>query len=149
MKQLSGKNVSFALEPSGIEIEFEDVNLNISDSGKVVSKKGRPNGYVDGEIAAEGDVTLDWEEFEKFLTATSQFGAIKSFPPQDLQFFGKVSEGGGSSELDISAFGCKFSAKDILNAKASGGEKMTVKIGYQVSDPKFVEINGQEYEEWV
>ena len=65
-KRISGKNMSFTMEPVGYEIDVEEISLTIEDSGSEAMDGGRPNGYLDGEVKASGDISVEEANAKSF-----------------------------------------------------------------------------------
>ena len=139
-KRMSGKNVSHTLEPSGIEIEVEEISLSIEDSGAEAMDGGRPNGYLDGEVKASGEITLDLENFSLITQAAEKAGSYSQLEPQDILFYGNVE----GFEDKVEAFGCKLYLSDVVNHKPSA-EKLLRKIPFKVTGKDFVVINDVPY----
>jgi len=45
----------------------------------------------------------------------------------------------------VEAFGCLLNLKDIMDYDPTSDKKATVKIGFEVTSPNFVKINGVPY----
>ncbi|WLQ14402.1 DUF2597 family protein [Hahella aquimaris] len=138
-KRLSGKDIDVMI--GDMLVHVEEVTLSIEDATAVTKTRGIPNGYVDGEVSASGDITVDTTNLQTILDAAKATGSFRALEPFDQVFNGATSGG----ELRIEAFGCKLRISDLLNAKASGGEQLTHKLAYDVTDPDFVRINGVPY----
>lgn len=140
-KRISGKNVSHTMEPTGIELELEEISLSIEDSGTAAMDGGRPNGYLDGEVKASGDITVDLENFALINEEAEKAGSFTDLAAQDFLFYANVED----FEDKVEAFGCKLKLSEVVNYKPSGGEKLLRKIPYEVTDKDFVKINGVPY----
>lgn len=140
-KRISGKNMSFTMEPSGIEVEAEEVSLSIEDGGSEAMDAGRPNGYLDGDVKASGDISVDLENFDLINTAAKNAGSFSQMPLQDFLWFADVE----GFEEKVEAFGCKLYLADVVNHKPAGSEKLLRKIPYKVTGKDFVKINGVPY----
>jgi uncharacterized protein DUF2597 len=140
-KRISGKNMSFTMEPSGIEVEVEEVSLSIEDSSGAAMDGGRPNGYLDGEVKASGDITVDLENYALINNAAAEAGSFSDLPVQDFLWFGNVE----GVEEKVEAFGNKLKLAEVVNYKPAGSEKLLRKIPYEVTGQDFVKINGVPY----
>ncbi|WP_020411003.1 phage protein [Hahella ganghwensis] len=138
-QRLSGKDIDVMI--GDMLVHVEEVTLTIEDATSVTKTRGIPNGYVNGEVSASGDITVDTTNLQTILDAAKSAGSFRALEPFDQVFNGTTSGG----ELRIEAFGCKLRMADLLNANASGGEKLTHKLAYDVTDPDFVRINGVSY----
>ncbi len=140
-KRLSGKNMSFSMEPLGYTVDVEEVSLSIEDSGGEAMDGGRPNGYLDAEVKAAGDISVDKENFDLINESAKAAGSFSQLPLQDFFWFANVE----GDEEKVEAFGCKLYLADVVNYKPSGGEKMLKKIPFKVTGKDFVKINGVPY----
>lgn len=59
MQRLSGK--SFDVTLGDLKIHIEKASLDIEDGSEVAKTGGVPNGWVDGEVSASGEIELDGE----------------------------------------------------------------------------------------
>jgi len=50
-----------------------------------------------------------------------------------------------NQEFDVAAYGCKLKLSEALNASSGGGEKLMHTVQFEVTDKRFVEINGVPY----
>lgn len=140
-KRISGKNMTFTLEPSGLEIVAEEVSLTIDDSGIPAMDGGRPSGHLDGEVKASGDISVDLENFALLNQAAEEAGSFSQLPEQDFLFYGEAD----GFEEKVAAFGNKLKIAEAVNYKPSGGEKLLRKIPYNVGGKDFVKINDVPY----
>ena len=62
MSRLSGKELGFML--GDLRIVADEVTLNIEDGRTGAMTGGVPDGFVDGETKASGDITIDSKNFE-------------------------------------------------------------------------------------
>ncbi|MDA3979038.1 phage protein [Gallibacterium sp. AGMB14963] len=137
--RISGMNVDFFV--LGFPVHAESVSLNISDSSDVAQTRGIPDGFVDGDVKADGEIELDARNFSKLSAAAAAAGSYRDIPTIDLVFF--ASRGG--ERLKVEAFECKLLPTDILNVDFKGGQKHTTKVKFFVTSPDFVRINGIPY----
>ena len=57
MQRLSGK--SFDVTLGDLKLHIEKASLDIEDGSEVAKTGGVPNGWVDGEVSASGEIELD------------------------------------------------------------------------------------------
>ena len=57
MQRISGKN--FDISIGDLAITVNKTTLTIEDKTEVAKDGGVPNGFVDGEVSASGDLELD------------------------------------------------------------------------------------------
>ncbi|OOF58922.1 phage protein [Rodentibacter myodis] len=139
MERISGMSFDFYL--FGFPIHAESISLSITDNSAVALTRGIPDGWVSGDVAAEGEIELDEKNFNKIATAAAASGSYRSIPETDFTFF--AMRGGVRSKVET--FGNKLILTDILNIDPKGGAKTTKKIKYFVTSPDFVRINGVPY----
>ncbi|WP_256591650.1 phage protein, partial [Pseudomonas sp. HMWF006] len=57
MAKIGGKNFDVSL--GDIALHVESCTLDITDNSAVAQTRGVPDGYVDGDVAAAGELELD------------------------------------------------------------------------------------------
>ena len=57
MKRISNSSFSFSL--GNWKLVAEKASISIEDARKAVKDGGVPNGYVDGEVGASGEIEVD------------------------------------------------------------------------------------------
>lgn len=137
--KLSGKNFDVNLGDSLLHVEA--ASLDITDNSTVAMTRGVPNGHVDGDVSAAGEVEVDSTNFNLIIAQAKTAGSFRELEPFDIVFFGKV----GDEECRIEAFGCKLRVSSLLAIDPKGGAKTTHKLPYDVTSPDFVKINGVPY----
>lgn len=138
-KRITGKDMRVTI--GNYMVCFENFTLNIEDSTTVAMTRGVPNGYIDGDTKASGEVELDTANFEVILDAAKSAGSYKALPTFDIVGNAETD----AEKINIEAFGCKFRISDLMNAAGSGGEKLKYKLPFDVTDSDFVKINGVPY----
>lgn len=138
-ERISGQSFDFFM--NGLPIHSESVSLSITDNTAVAQTRGIPDGYVHGDVSAEGEITVDEVNFNKFAGIAAQVGSFRDLPLTDFIFF--ASRGGTRSKVEV--FGVKLLITDLLDLDPQGGSKTTKKIKYIVTSPDFVRINGVPY----
>jgi hypothetical protein len=137
--KIGGKNFNITL--GDLAIYVEACTLDITDNTAVAQSRGVPNGHVDGDVAAAGEMELDTTNFNLVIEAAKTAGSFRELPLFDNVFFAKA----GEEELRIEAFGCKLRLSSLLSIDPKGATKNTHKIPYDVTSPDFVKINGVPY----
>lgn len=138
-KRISGQSIDVRFD--GDLIHMEKISLDITDNTAAAQTRGVPDGWVSGDVAAEGEVELSSKAFQQLSAVARRAGSWRGIEPVDIMFYGKA----GSEELKIEAFGCKFSVSNLLDDDPKGGAVLTHKIKYVVTSPDFVHINGIPY----
>ena len=136
MERISGMSFDFYL--FGLPIHAESISLSITDNSAVAQTRGIPDGWVSGDVAAEGEIELN---FSKLSAAAAAAGSYRSLPETDFTFF---AQRGGIRDK-VETFGNKILLTDVLNIDPKGGAKSTKKLKYFVTSPDFVRINGVPY----
>lgn len=139
VERISGASFDFFL--NGLPIHSEGINLSITDNSAVAKTSTVPDGWVAGDVDAEGEITLDERNFNKITAIAAAAGSYRAIPTTDFIFF--ASRGGIRSKVEV--FGVKLLPTDILDIDPKGGSKTTKKIKYFVTSKDFVKINGVPY----
>ncbi|HIF9091457.1 TPA: phage protein [Photobacterium damselae] len=137
--RLSGKNMHFTL--GDIMLQAQKVTLSITDNSAVNKTSGVPDGYVDGDVEASGEIELATAQFKLLSKAAKNAGSWRALPDFDAMFYGKIDK----DELKVEAFGCHIKISDLLDIDRAGGSALVHKIPYTVTSPKFVWIDGVPY----
>lgn len=138
-ERISGMSFDFYL--GLIPVHAESVSLTITDNTAVAQTRGIPDGYVSGDVGADGEIELDEKNFKKISLAATAAGSYRDIPLVDLTFF--ASRGGVRTKVE--AFDCKLVVTDLINIDPKGGSKTTKKVKYFVTSPDFVKIDGVPY----
>ncbi|WP_296231518.1 phage protein [uncultured Pseudomonas sp.] len=139
MARLGGKN--FDVNIGDMLVHVETLTLDITDNSAVAQDKGVPNGHVDGDVSASGEIEVDSSNFNLLIEAARRAGSFRALDPFDSVFFAKA----GDEELRVEAFGLKLKVSSLLNIDSKGGEKTKHKVPYDVTSPDFIRINGVPY----
>ncbi|WP_419237927.1 phage protein [Photobacterium leiognathi subsp. mandapamensis] len=137
--RLSGKNMHFTLGDT--KLKANKVTLSITDNSGVNKTNGVPDGYVDGDVEASGEIELTTAQFNLLSKVARNSGSWRGMPDFDAMFYGKIDR----DELKVEAFGCRIKVSDILDIDSAGGSAMLHKVPYTVTSPEFVKINGVPY----
>jgi hypothetical protein len=139
MSRIGGKN--FDVNLGDLLVHVESCTLDITDNSATAQTRGVPDGYVDGDVAASGELELDSANFNLLIEAARTAGSFRKLEPFDSVFFAKA----GDEELRIEAFGCKLKVSSLLSIDPKGGEKTKHKVPFDVTSPDFIRINGVPY----
>ncbi|MGF1702956.1 DUF2597 family protein [Photobacterium makurazakiensis] len=137
--RISGKNMHFTL--GDIKLKAQKNTLSITDNSGVNKTRGVPDGYVDGDVEASGELELTTANFNLLSKAAKNAGSWRGLPDFDAMYYGKIDK----DELKVEAFGCRIKLSDILDIDGNGGGALVHKVPYEVTSPKFVRINGVPY----
>ena len=137
--RISGKNMHFSM--GDYKLKAQKVSLSITDNSAVNKTSGVPDGYVDGDVEASGEMELTTQQFNQLSKAARGAGSWRGMPDFDALFYGKIDK----DELKIEAFGCRIKISDLLDADSNGGSALVHKLPFEVTSPDFVKINGVPY----
>ncbi|HAS88281.1 MAG TPA: DUF2597 domain-containing protein [Desulfovibrio sp.] len=138
-QRLSGKNFDVAL--GDMSLHVEKATVSIEDNSATVKDRGVPNGWVDGDVGASGELEVDAQNLNLITEAAKSAGSFRQLEEFDILFFAKA----GEDELKVEAFGCKLKLESLLDIDSKGGEKHISKIPFEVTSPDFIRINGVPY----
>ena len=139
MERISGMSFDFYI--LGNPVHADNISLSISDNSTVAQTRGIPDGWVSGDVTAEGEIELDAKNFTKLAAAARAAGSYRDIPETDFVFF---AQRGGIRDK-VETFGNKLILTDILNIDPKGGAKTTKKVKFFVTSPDFIRINGVPY----
>ena len=140
MQRISGKNLDISI--GDLTVTVNKTTLTIEDKTEVAKDGGVPNGFVDGEVSASGDMELDAMGVKILGEAASSAGSWRGLDTFDMLFYAKT---GQSEEMKVEAFGCKFLVDSLLDVDKAGGQKHISKLKFLVTSPDFIRINGVPY----
>ncbi|MCI9729881.1 DUF2597 family protein, partial [Proteus mirabilis] len=123
-KRISGQSIDFNID--GDLVHVEKVSLSITDNTGVAQTNGVPDGYVNGDVSAEGELELSTKYLNVITAKARSAGSWRAIPLVDLMWYAKA----GTEELKVESFGCKLNVTDILDVDPKGGAVMTHKIKF-------------------
>ena len=139
MSRIGGKN--FDVNLGDLLVHVENCTLDVTDNTAVAQSRGVPNGHVDGDVSASGEMEFDTSNFNLLIEAARAAGSFRALEPFDIVFFAST----GSEEFRVEAFACKLRVSSLLGVDPKGGEKSKHKVPYDVTSPDFIRINGVPY----
>ena len=139
MSRIGGKN--FDVNLGDLLVHVENCTLDVTDNTAVAQSQGVPNGHVDGDVSASGEMEFDTSNFNLLIEAARSAGSFRKLEPFDVVFFAKA----GDEELRVEAFGCKLRVSSLLSVDPKGGETSKHKVPFDVTSPDFIRINGVPY----
>jgi hypothetical protein len=137
--RLSGMN--FNVNMGDLMVQVDTASLTITDNSAVSQTGGVPDGSVDGDVSASGELSVNASNFKLISAAAKAAGAWRAMPNFDMMFYGKTSQ----DEMKVEAFGCRIKLSDILDIDKKGGSASVFKIPFDVTSPDFVHIDGVPY----
>lgn len=138
-RRISGQ--SFDTTLMGTMVHIEKASLSITDNSAVAQTRGIPDGYIDGDVAAELEFELDAKNFKMLCESAKRQGSWRGMKPDDVLFYADT----GDETMKVEAFGVKLVISDLLDVDPKGGSKGVHKIKGFVTSPDFVHINGMPY----
>ncbi|MGR6871179.1 phage protein [Pseudomonas sp. HK3] len=138
-QHIAGKNVHVFLD--GAMITIDKVTLKITDNMEVQKTNGIPDGYVDGDVAAGGEITMAYKYFKLITAMAAKAGSYRALKPFDMDFIGATVD----DLMPVKAHGCKIKLDSILDVDKNDKKKGMVTLPYEVTSPRFVDINGVPY----
>jgi hypothetical protein len=137
--KIGGKNFDISLGDT--KIHCEACTLDITDNTAVAQTRGVPNGHVDGDVAAAGELEVDITNFKLITEQAGTAGSFRELEPFDIVFYAKA----GEEEIKYEAFGCKIRVSSLLSLDPKGATKSTVKLPFDVTSPDFIKIDDVPY----
>lgn len=137
--RISGMN--FNVNMGDIMVHVDTATLSITDNSAVSQTSGIPDGYVDGDVAASGELNVNASQFSLISDAAKSAGSWRGMQVFDIMFYGKTAK----DEVKVEAFGCRIKLSDLLDIDKKGGQASMFKIPFDVTEPDFVHINGVPY----
>ncbi|WP_241186838.1 phage protein [Klebsiella michiganensis] len=122
-------------------IHVESITLEVTDNTAVAQTRGVPDGWIKGDVSAEGEIEVDEQNFNKLNAQAAAAGSWRALEPVDILFYAS----GGAVTSRIEAFGCKLMLSSVYGADPKGGTKATRTVKYIVTDPEFVHVGGTHY----
>ena len=119
-------------------IHVESVSLDITDNTAAAQSRGVPDGYVQGDVSAEGEFELDEKNFAVLNERARAAGSWRALEALDVLFYASTA----ALTTKVEAFGCKLIVTSPIGFDPKGGEKATKKLKYLVTAPEFVRIDG-------
>ncbi|HDT3150602.1 TPA: DUF2597 family protein [Morganella morganii subsp. morganii] len=138
-KRISGQ--SFDLNLDGALIHVIKSTLSITDNTAAAQTQGVPDGWISGDVSAEGEVELPIKSLSVLKAKARAAGSWRNIPATDLMWYAKA----GSEEMKVEAFGCKLILSDILDHDPKGGSLVSLKVKFVVTSPDFVRLDGIPY----
>lgn len=139
MQHISGQDIDVVLGATLVNIK--QFTLNIEDGTKPVSTRGVPHGFVRGNATASGEITLDTENFNLVMEEARKAGSFQELDVFDIVSMGQTTD----QQLKTVAYGCKLRVSKLLDASGEGGDKLEHTLPFDVTDSRFVEVNGVNY----
>lgn len=143
MSRINGK--SFDVRLMGFKVHFESFSLNIEDNTTTAKNAGVPNGVLEGDVAASGELVVDSANFNLILAAARMAGSFRDLPPFTIDAYARGSNDSGVELMSVRAFGVKLKISELLNIDPNSTDKTTHTLPFDVTSPDFIWINGTPY----
>ena len=138
-RRISGQ--SFDTTLMGTMVHIEKASLSITDNSAVAQTRGIPDGYIDGDVAAELEFELDAKNFKMLCESAKRQGSWRGMKPDDVLFYADT----GTEIMKVEAFGVKLLVSDLLDIDPKGGSKSVHKVKGFVTSPDFIHLDGVPY----
>ena len=138
---MRSSGMNFNVNLGDIMVHVDTATLSITDNSAVSQTGGVPDGAVDGDVSANGELSVNASNFALISDAAKSAGSWRGMETFDIMFYGKTSK----DEMKVEAFGCRIKLSDILDIDKKGGQASLFKIPFDVTSPDFVHINGVPY----
>ncbi|WP_299940125.1 phage protein [uncultured Microbulbifer sp.] len=138
MSKLSGIDVDVMI--GSYRVNFDEASLSIEDATSATKSRGVPDGFIEGDVAASGEIKLNTGQFDVIVQAAKEAGSFRGLPTFDLVYNAESTD----ETLNIEAFECKLSLTDVLSANQNN-ERLMHTISFEVTGREFVKINGVPY----
>lgn len=139
MSRISGMNFIFNI--GDIKVNADSFTLDITDNSAVSQTRGVTDGYVDGDVMASGEITLNASNFKLISNAAKTAGSWRDLETFDIMAYAKTAK----DEMKVEAFGCRLKINSLLDVDSKGGSQSLFKIPFDVTSPDFVHIDGVPY----
>jgi len=138
-----GKNqrfngIGFSFDLGSFQVSAKKFTLDITDNTVAVKRKGRPDGWVQGDVEASGTITVDRAGLKAFVDSADSFQEIEPF---DINSYAEA----GDDNVKIEAFGCKPKIGKLLDIDTNSSDETEFEIPFVVTSPDFVKIDGKPY----
>lgn len=141
--RINGK--AFDVRLMGFKVHVETFSLSIEDNTTVAKNKGRPNGVLLGDVAANGEIVVDTANMNYIIEAARAAGSFQELPPFPINAAAVGSDGSRPEAINVYARGCKLRVSELLNIDPNSTDKTTHTLPFDVTDEDFVDINGVPY----
>ncbi len=139
IQRINGMSFDFAL--GGTDIHADKFSIDITDNTAVAKKDGRPDGWVQGDVEASGEMTLDRTEFKLIVEAAKKAGSFQMMETFDINAFAQA----GDDEFKVEAFGCKIIMSKLLDVDKTSTDKSQFTVPFKITSPDFINIDGVPY----
>jgi len=130
--------IGFTFDLGKFQVSAKKFTLDINDNTAAVKRKGRPDGWVHGDVEGSGTITVDRAGLRAFVNSANSFQEIQEF---DINSYAEA----GDDNLKIEAFGCKAKIGKLLDVDTNSADETEFEIPYVVTGSDFVKIDGKPY----
>lgn len=139
MQHISASDVNVMVGTTLVNLEA--FTLNIEDGSTGTKTRGITHGWVNGDVSASGEITVDTENLKLLIDAAKEAGSFQAVPLVDVVCSAKTVD----QTLKVAAYGCKITMSKVLEAGKASGSKLEHTLPFTVTDKRFVEIDGVPY----
>ncbi|WP_299945922.1 phage protein [uncultured Microbulbifer sp.] len=138
MSKLSGRDIDVTI--GSYRVNIDEASLTIEDATAATKNRGVPDGFIEGEVSATGEMKFNSGELATILDAAKEAGSFRDLPTFDLVFNAESTD----EKLNIEAFDCKLRISDLLSA-SQNNERLMHTVTFEVTGREFVKVNGVPY----
>ena len=132
---------SFDMDLGETAVHVQKFTLDITDNTTAAKRNGRPDGWLQGDVAASGEMTIDRDGMRELTSAAKSAGSWQQLPTFDINSFAKA----GDDEFKVEAFGCKIKLNKLLDVDKNSTDETLFSVPFEVTSPDFVSIDGVPY----
>jgi hypothetical protein len=133
--------LSFDISLGDFDVQVKKFSLTIKDNSAAAKKNGKPDGWLLGDVEADGELVVDRTGLKAFTESAKKVGSFQEMPTFDIHSYAKI----GDDEVKVEAFGCKVSIGALLDLDKNSSDETEFKLPYKVTSPDFVKIDGVPY----
>lgn len=133
--------LAFSINTGDLALKVKKFTLDITDNSTVAKRRGRPDGYLVGDVEANGELTVDRDGLKAITAAAQSAKSFQALAPFDIVSYAKVDD----DEVKIEAFGCRLKVSKVLDIDTSSSDETEFTIPYDVTAPEFIKIDGVPY----
>ena len=143
MGRINGQ--SFDIRIGGFMVHVENFSMTIEDNSTTKITKGVPDGVLEGDKSASGEIEVDIANFGYISAAAKAAGSWEELPTFDINATAIGSNGNAPEAFHALAHDCKLKISELLSIDPNSSDATTVKLPFDVTGRDFIWINGTPY----
>ncbi len=133
--------LAFDINTGDLALKVKKFTLDVTDNSTVAKRRGRPDGYLVGDVEANGEITVDRDGLKAITAAARSAGSFQQLKPFDIVSYAKIDD----DEVKVEAFGCRLRVSKLLDVDPSSADETEFTLPYDVTAPEFIKIDGVPY----